>query len=167
MPKRSSVSKKVAVTRILNCHPSSEVQNDWTFENAQSAGVLRAAPIPQRVDLREAWWGIGDQGASGSCVGYATADSLLRWHFVKAGRLAENELLSPRFIWMAAKERDEFINRPTAFIESDGTSLKAALDVARKFGAVRNDLLPFQPCRLYVGEAKTFYATAAQFRITS
>ena len=69
VPKRSSVSKKVAVTHILNCHPSSEVQNDWTFENAQSAGVLRAAPIPQRVDLREAWWGIGDQGASGSCVG--------------------------------------------------------------------------------------------------
>ena len=54
-----------------------------------------------------------------------------------------------------------------AFIESDGTSLKAALDVAHKFGAVRNDLLPFQPCQLYVGEAKTFYATAAQFRITS
>ena len=68
---------------------------------------------------------------------------------------------------MAAKESDEFINRPTAFIESDGTSLKAALDVARKFGAVRNDLLPFQPCQLYVGEAKSFYATAAQFRITS
>ena len=167
MSKKSAASKKVSIKRILNCLPSREVQNDWTFENAQSAGVLRAAPLPQRVDLREAWWEIGDQGASGSCVGWATADSVLRWHFVKAGRLAENELLSPRFMWMAAKESDEFINRPTTFIESDGTSLKAALDVARKFGAVSEDLLPFQPCQLYLGEAKTFYAIAAQFRIAS
>ena len=71
------------------------------------------------------------------------ADGVLRWHFVKADRIAQNELLSPRFQWMAAKETDEFNTRPTTFIEAEGTSLKAALDVARKFGTVRDSVLPF------------------------
>jgi hypothetical protein len=68
---------------------------------------------------------------------------------------------------MAAKEIDEFINRPTTFIERDGTSLKAALDVARKFGNVRDTVLPFNSGKLYIDEANTFYALAAQLKITS
>ncbi len=48
--------------------------------------------------------------------------------FVKAGRVAPRESLSPRFIWMAAKEIDEFATQPTTFIESDGTSLGGAQD---------------------------------------
>ena len=44
---------------------------------------------------------------------------------------------------MAAKETDQFNTRPTTFIETEGTSLKAALDVSRKFGAVRDSVLPF------------------------
>src|SRR5215212_9819703 len=98
--------KKTIVKRILNCLPSQDTQKDWTIDNALEAGVLAAAPLPASVDLREAWWQIGDQGSTGACVGWATADAVLRWHFVKAGRLAQNELLSPRFIWMAAKETD-------------------------------------------------------------
>jgi C1A family cysteine protease len=45
---------------------------------------------------------------------------------------------------MAAKEMDEFTSYPTTFAELDGTSLKAALDIARKFGVVTNDILPFR-----------------------
>jgi Papain family cysteine protease len=63
---------------------------------------------------------------------------VLRWHFVNAGRVGRDELLSPRFIWMASKETDQFITEPTTFIETEGTSLKAALDLARKFGEVRD-----------------------------
>jgi hypothetical protein len=74
---------KPPVKRILNCIPSQEPENDWTVENAREAGVLAAAaPIPSSVDLREPWWKIGDQNSTGSCVGWATADSVLRWHFV-------------------------------------------------------------------------------------
>ncbi len=154
--------------RILNCIPSRDIEKDWGFENAQEAGLLTATgAIPQSKDLREPWWKIGDQKNTGSCVGWATADSVLRWHFVKAGRLPNAQLLSVRFIWMSSKETDEFISQPTTFIESDGTSLKSALDVARKFGAVRDSVLPFEPIKLYPGLAKTFYTLASQLKIAS
>jgi len=100
-------------------------------------------------------------------VGWATADSVLRWHFVKANRLPSDQLLSPRFIWMAAKETDQFRSRPTSFIETEGTSLKAALDIARKFGSVLDSVLPFGTEQLYAGEAEIFYATASQLKIAS
>ncbi|HUJ37548.1 MAG TPA: hypothetical protein VLW88_07710, partial [Hyphomicrobium sp.] len=69
------------VPRILNCVPSSGTEKDWQFEHAAAAGMIAAAPIPQAKDLRENWWSINDQGSTGSCVGWATADGVLRWHF--------------------------------------------------------------------------------------
>lgn len=167
-PRRVTAPRqRSAETRILNCIPSRDTDKDWRIEHAVAAGLLTAAPIPKAKDLREGWWTINDQGSIGSCVGWASADSVIRWHFVKTGRLMARELLSPRFIWMAAKETDEFITRPTTFIESDGTSLKAALDIARNFGCVRATVLPFDSCELYRGEVATFYATAAQLKIAS
>lgn len=151
---------------ILNCIPSRETQQDWSFSDAGDAGMLAAA-MPISKDLRESWWKIGDQGSTGSCVGWATADSVLRWHFVKAGRLAQTEPLSTRYLWMASKETDVFVSRPTTFIESDGTSLKAAVDVARNYGVVLDSTLPFASGKLYQGNANTFYALAAQRRIAS
>jgi C1A family cysteine protease len=159
--------KKKVPKRILNCIESLNTQNDWTFDTALDAGVLAIAPPPPSVDLRADWWKIGDQKSTGSCVGWASADSVLRWHFVKAGRIAPEETLSPRFIWMAAKETDEFKSRPTTFIETDGTSLKAALDIARKYGVVKDSLLPFSTGRLYQADTMTFYAIAAQLKISS
>ncbi len=153
-------------TRILNCIPSRDTEKDWQVAHAAGAGLLEAAPtIPPSKDLREPWWKIGDQAATGSCVGWATADSVLRWHLVKANRIRQDETLSPRFIWMAAKETDTFVAAPTTFIELEGTSLKAALDVARKFGAVLDSVLPFEPDRLYPNDMKTFYALAARLKI--
>jgi hypothetical protein len=154
--------------RILNVLPSKKTDQDWGFENAAEAGVLGAvAAVPASKDLRATWWRINDQGATGSCVGWASVDSVLRWMLVKAGRLKTGDILSPRFAWMAAKETDEFINRPTTFIEEDGTSLKAALDICRKYGAVLDAILPFKTGALYPNPAKTFYALAAQYKITS
>lgn len=154
--------------RVLNCVESRDVDRDWGFINALGAGVLAAPPtLPEATDLREDWWKIGDQGRTGSCVGWATADSVIRWHFVTANRLAENQLLSVRFIWMASKETDQFISQPTTFVERAGTSLKAALDVARKYGMVRDSILPFRSGRLYPQDEKTFYALAAQLKIAS
>lgn len=103
---------------ILNCVPSQKTEDDWSFKTAIAANFAkRNAPIPTSVDLRAAWWKINNQKDTGSCVGWATADGLLRWHFVNLGMLAKSELLSVRFIWMAAKETDEFNTRPSTFIE--------------------------------------------------
>jgi hypothetical protein len=157
----------IAVPRILNCVPSIDADHDWRIEHAVAAGLVAAVPIPAAKDLREAWWKIGDQGATGSCVGWATADSVLRWHFVKAGKIQKSEQLSPRFIWMAAKETDEFVTQPTTFVESEGTSLKAALDIGRKYGALKDSVLPFASGALFQGKAQALYAIAAQLKIAS
>jgi len=166
---RSTIDKS-GTTRILNCVPSPKTDNDWQLHNAEDAGLLAssARSAPRSKDLRDdTWWKIGDQGATGSCVGWASADSVVRWHLVQAGRIAKNEPLSTRFPWMAAKETDQFVAQPTTFIESDGTSLKAALDVFRKWGAVRDSVLPFRTGKLYVGEVATFYAIATQLKIAA
>lgn len=154
--------------RILNCLPSPDQADDWNLASATAAGVLtKRARLPASVDRRAAWWKVGDQGATGSCVGWATADSLLRWHLATTGRIAEGDKLSVRFVWMAAKETDEFSNRPTTFIEPEGTSLKAALDVARRYGVVRDNDLPFSRPKLFAGDAKAFYLLAAQRKIAA
>jgi hypothetical protein len=154
--------------RILNCIPSRNVENDWQFEHAFAALFFMAPKkIPDAVDLREDWWGIGDQGFTGSCVGWAAADSVLRWHFVKANRINPDELLSPRFVWMAAKETDMLVSFPSSFLEHEGTSLKAALDIVRKYGIVKDSFLPFNSRELYGGDPKMFYAEAAKLKISS
>ena len=167
-PRRRRTARPRQPKRILNVRPSPKTDEDWTFEVAAEADMVAAAPaIPPSKDLRAAWWKIADQGGTGSCVGWASADSVMRWHFVKAGRLGQNDLLSPRFVWMASKETDQLLTRPTAFIETEGTTLKAALDVARKFGVVRDAVLPFGSGKLYPGQASTFYALAAQRKISA
>lgn len=166
-PRRRAETTADTTKRVLNCLPSRDPQDDWDFGNALAAGMVTAAAIPSSKDLRETWWKIGDQGSTGSCVGWATADSVLRWHFVKEGSLDKADLLSTRFTWMASKETDEFTHRPTTFIEEDGTSLKAALDVSRKFGSVRDSVLPFGTGQLYQGDDRTFYAIAAQLKISA
>src|SRR5437588_6205920 len=145
--------QNVNIQRILNCMPSRETERDWGVNAAIGANLMAAAPpIPDARDLRqgEEWWQIGDQGPTGSCVGWATADSVLRWHFVKAGQLPNDRPLSPRFTWLASKETDEFTSRATTFIETAGTSLKGALDVSRNFGAVPDSVLPFARDYLYL-----------------
>lgn len=154
-------------TRILNC-TKSDTDQDWSMEDALTSGALTDAEYyADSHDLRAPWWPIGDQGSTGSCVGWAAADSVLRWHFVKQGRIGQNDRLSVRFLWMAAKETDEFNRRPTAFIEQSGTSLKAALDVARKLGVVREQVLPFQSGAVFPGSERSFYTQAAQLKIAS
>ena len=164
--RKRRTTRKRQPKRILNVKPSPRTEDDWTYENAEEVDVVAAAAsIPSSKDLRTTWWTINDQGTTGSCVGWATADSVLRWHFVKASRLTTSQLLAPRFIWMASKETDQFITRPTTFIETEGTSLKAALDIARKYGVVRDSTLPFKSGTLYPGKTQTFYATAALRKI--
>ena len=158
---------KQQIKHILNCKESRDPKNDWRIEHAMDAGIVSApAMIPPQKDLRALWWKIGNQLHTGACVGWATADSVLRWHFVKAGRILNDKLLSPRFIWMASKETDQYTSVPTTFIELEGTSLKAALDIARKFGTVPDAALPFNSGKLYPNDAQSFYAAASQLKIS-
>jgi len=158
-----------SLRRICNLVPSKGTERDWRFEDALTAGALGAlTALPASVDLRQAWWKIGDQGQTGSCVGWASADGVVRYHMVKANKLPKADVLSPRYAWMASKETDQFTQRPESFIEEAGTSLKAAVDISRKYGVVTDSLLKFNITTLmYTGSESAFYAAAAQRRITA
>jgi C1A family cysteine protease len=88
--------------------------------------------------------------------------------FVTASRLPQATKLSPRFTWMACKETDVFTSLPETMIEGAGTTLKAAVDILRKYGAVPETLLPFKiNTTMYTGNENTFFATAATHRVAS
>lgn len=154
--------------RVLNCVPSQKTEVDWSISDELDEALL-AEPrrYPDAIDLRCGWWKVGDQGSTGSCVGWATADAVMRWHLVKKKLLKTNMKLSVRFVWMAAKETDEYYSRPTSFIEVSGTSLKAALDIVCKYGVVTNKILPFTGGTLYPGRPQEFYTIAAGMRAAS
>ncbi len=166
MPPSTATTTPAKHRRVLNCDPSQDQDQDWSLATAAAAGVGGAAKPPPTMDLRADWWTVADQGATGSCVGWASADAVLRWHFVQQGRLDPSAPLSVRFQWMASKEVDPF-RRPSSFIESAGTSLKAALDVARKWGALPAADLPFEPGALFAGSEEQLYARASRYRISS
>ncbi len=159
---------------VLNCVASRNTESDWTPDDAwdfrstdtQRTKEQQPEALPEHVDLRSNWWKIRDQGDSGACVGFAAADGVLRWHYVKQGLIEETDLPSPRFIWMANKETDTYTRYPTTFLETAGTSTKLALGVAQKFGCVLEELLPMtgllSPLRPSV-----FFAIAARHRINS
>ena len=154
--------------RICNVVPSKGTERDWTYDDAVAGGMVAArATLPDSHDLREGWWKVGDQGATGSCVGWATADGVGRYLMVEAGKIKRTQRLSPRFIWMASKETDEFRDRPTSFVEESGTSLKAAMDVARKYGYALERDLPFEvDTAMFTGPENALYAAASRRRVS-
>jgi hypothetical protein len=130
--------------RVYNCIESDDQHRDWSLQKAKALGLsARKKVVPASKDLRESWWNVGDQADTGSCVGWALADSVLRYHFVKAGKLRKHEHISVRYIWMAAKEMDHKCEYPTTFLDDAGTSAKTALQLVRKIGALKSSVLPF------------------------
>ncbi len=154
---------------ICNVVPSKGTENDWQLVDSIAAGSIGApAALPPSVDMRAAWWKINSQENTGSCVGWATADGVVRWHMTKAGKISQTTLLSPRHIWMASKETDTITTRPESFIEGAGTTLKAAVDVARKHGVALMDDLPFHiQTKMYTGNENAFYVSCAQRKISA
>ncbi len=110
---------------------------------------------------------MGDQGFTGSCVGWAAADGVGRYVLVEAGKIRRSQRLSPRFTWMSSKERDEFRDRPTSFVEEAGTSLKAAMNIGRRYGFALERQVPFEvDTAMWTGAENALFASAARRRIS-
>jgi len=92
-------------------------------------------------------------------------DSVLIWHFVKAGILPKEKHLSARLIWMAAKKTDDDTQEPTTFIQYAITKIEAGLKIAKRFGIVDEDTLLFSPTVMYGEKATDFYDNVSQFKI--
>jgi papain like protease len=163
----------VAAGRVLNVGPSPARDEDHTPAAAEAAGHLAAVEPPSRCDLREPWYTVGDQGHTGSCVGWALADSVLWRQLVRADKLSVEARLSPRFMWMAAKEMRAKLTptagepawHPTTFLEQGMTDVKSALDVARTYGVALEQELPWQG-HLFPGPIEDFYDSARERKIT-
>ena len=155
--------------RICNLLPSKGTDTDWKLEQAIESGAIRAvAALPASVDLRRPWWAVGDQEITGSCVGWASTDGVMRYHMHEAGKLSDKELLSVRYTWMASKETDPSTAHATTFLEEAGTYLKTAMDVCRKWGVVHEKVLPFHINTLMcTGSESGFYTGAAQCRASA
>src|SRR3954454_9684298 len=96
-PKRRTTRRRSPQPkRILNVRPSEKTGQDYTLEHAaRTDAVAAAATVPPSKDLRAACWKINDQGSTVSCVGWGTADGLLRRHFVQLWRIKNNEAVAP------------------------------------------------------------------------
>jgi Papain family cysteine protease len=169
-PKKAAAKRANFDEFICNVTPSKGTENDWQLADSLAAGSIGAVPraLPTAVDLRAAWWAINNQENTGSCVGWATADGVVRWHMTRDNRITQTQLLSPRHVWMASKETDVITTRPESFIEGAGTTLKAAVDVARKHGVALMDELPFHiQTKMYTGTENAFYASCAQRKVSA
>ena len=149
--------------------------------DALDVGPLLDVEPPAAVDLTHgrSWYGVRDQGETGSCVGWALADSVMRWHLVERGRLSPRQRLSARFIWMASKEWqaqrvakdhesvDDLLLQwqPSTFLEEAATTAKDGLEVARKLGVVPEPTLRWSG-PLNRGPERVFYDRAAQYKLT-
>ena len=156
--------------RFLNVEASPAREEDWP---ARKDDRLKDEPPPSERDLRAGrpWFKVQDQGQTGSCVGFALADSVMRWQLVERKRLAPTQRLSARFIWMASKEiRGQRLGpeewRPSTFLEEAPTDAKDALDVVRRYGAVTAPMLPWDG-RLNRGPVERFFDRGREFRIAA
>jgi len=152
--------------RVFSCIRSVVRPDEVVFgadSTTRSLGI--AAGIPNEIDHRRDWWTVGDQKQTGSCVGWAVGDGLVRWHLTSKNRLPQQSRLSVRYFWMAAKETDEFSEEPTTFLEDAGTSVRSALEVARRFGCVEESVLPMSG-GLFTGGAESFFALAERLKIS-
>jgi len=147
---------------------SRDKEKDWRIGDALGTGARRRRRPPAACDLREQLprWEVCDQGDTGACIGFSLARGVLHYHLLKARRIRPSDTLSARFIWMAVKETDTYTEYPTTFIEPEGTEVKQALRVARKYGCVLEDDLPMSG-RLSPLSLDDFYTRAARLRIAS
>ncbi len=163
--------------RLLNVVESPD--DVW---DAIDRGRLRDVDPPDAKDLTEnrPWYRVGDQEQTGSCIGWALADSVMRWQLVDTKRLPEHLTLSPRFVWMASKEwqaqrvgrENETLTellrtwQPSTFLEEATTAAKDALEVARHLGVVTTPMLPWKGA-LNRGPEKEFWRRAEAFKLDS
>ncbi|HOX42894.1 MAG TPA: C1 family peptidase [Myxococcota bacterium] len=155
--------------RILNVRiKSRDKDKDWRIGDALGKGAARLRRPPSACDLRKSirGWEVCDQGDTGACIGFSLARGVLHYHLVKARKIRPGDRLSPRFIWMAVKETDTYTDYPTTFIEPEGTEVKQALRVVRKYGCVLERELPMSG-RLSRRTMDDFYTRAARLRIAS
>lgn len=149
--------------RVMNLKESRGQERDWDWKVDQASS--KAKVTGRDVDYRKGWYAkVEDQKDTGACVGFAVVD-LIRFMLVQSGRLSWRKRLSFMWVWCNSKETDKHTSYPSALMESAGTFLKAALDIARKFGVIEEK---FQRMGKTVkGSPQAILSKAAELKIVS
>jgi hypothetical protein len=152
-------TKLPASERITNCQPTN-------VEAAKFPLQPTVISVEERwpEDLRESWWPVSDQEKTGACVGFGVGDGLIRWYLVKKNKITTKQAPSARYFWMAAKEMDEYGPSPSTFLEGEGTSVWAALEMGMLYGCLLESELSFSG-KLFSGATKEFLFLAADRKI--
>ena len=102
-PAKKSTAKKAPAKKsgfdtsqfICNVVPSKNTATDWHYLDSIDSGAVGAPrALPASVDLRAPWWTINNQENTGSCVGWATADGVIRYHLANLGHFAVLSLIN-------------------------------------------------------------------------
>ena len=142
--------------RILNAKVSPTPNTDYTKYGASANGIFdiifgRRQPSPLYPKLSspadekilvEEWQVIGNQGYTGSCVGWGTANGAIQYQMVKKGTLTKDEWLSPKAAWISSRVRDEWSDNNDTYFALEGTSAKSALDFFRTTGCMLDSWMP-------------------------
>lgn len=126
---KKTVVDRAYLKRYCNLKPDALDPRDRPY---MAVGLPAAAPpIPKKVDYSKETRPVGDQGHTGSCVGWSTAYGLRRWlHFKSDG---VKKKFSVRFVWMTSKELDPWT--PNVAFDLSGTRIRDAFKVMNKYGA--------------------------------
>ena len=156
--KRSYVDQAF-LKRYCNLQPDPLDPRDYPYV---ALGMeFRAPSIPTKVDYSNETKPVGNQGPTGSCVGWACAFGLRRWLHYKA--TGQKKHFSVRFTWMGSKEYDPFdLNVP---FDLAGTRIRDALKVMRKFGACLDSHWPFEDPLPKPDREKKIKEDAMKYRI--
>ncbi|MCY8499344.1 C1 family peptidase [Bacillus atrophaeus] len=98
------------------------------------SAILPVFSAPRKVDYTDQMTAVRDQGAEGTCVGFACAVGLKEYQEKKEH--TNNIDLSPRFLYQKCKERD-------GIPDQEGTYIKIALGVLKEVGVCEETYWPY------------------------
>jgi hypothetical protein len=144
--------------------PDAPDYRDWVAAETHPSAAATREILPGFIDYSADTPEVEDQGDYGSCVGWAVVRGLREWMYWK--QTGKKVRLSVRFVWMAAKETDQFeIN---TFVANAGTSVKTAFKVMSKYGVPEdkyypytNELISFTSLK----QKREFFYNASRYRI--
>ncbi|MEC1414923.1 C1 family peptidase [Bacillus safensis] len=108
------------------------------------SAVLPIFTAPEKFEV-ENITPVRDQKNEGTCVGFACAVGIKEWQEQKE---RNNFIqLSPRYLYEKSKSEDEFPDdSPRCSPFGDGTSVRVAMDMLKKYGVCEERYWPYVPC---------------------
>ena len=131
------------------------VKDKFSGKDYLMRAYLPIMKLPKKVDYTPKLSPVRDQGDEGTCVSFACASGMKEYQeLLDYAKLIE---LSPRFVYSECKKID-------GMPESEGTTLRAAMQVLHKKGVRREKFWPYQPYQNDKAK-KGNLANAKKFRI--